>query len=107
MERISMRDSGTFIVRPNTSGLPSGNFGGYIDQESSLSLDYALPFPHVRATYQVARCVMRIERIDHPEVFAAGDPCNMKDIDVTELVTAGIISYDQHVVPDALLRGTV
>lgn len=79
-----------------------GNFAGYVDRESILSLDYGLPFPHVRQTCQVTRCVMRVERHDHPEVFADEDPHNVRDIDITGLVAKGIISYDQNVVPDAV-----
>jgi hypothetical protein len=99
-----MRDIGTFVVRPGTPGLPAGNFAGYIDREPSFFLDRGLPFPHARATYHVTQCVMRIERLDHPEAFAADDPHNTKDINVTGLVANKIISYDQCVVPDALAR---
>jgi hypothetical protein len=45
---------------------------------------------------------MRVERHDHPEVFADEDPHNVRDIDITGLVAKGIISYDQNVVPDAV-----
>jgi hypothetical protein len=99
-----MRDNGTFIVRPGTLGLPAGKFEGYIDREPSFFLDYRLPFPHMQTTYEMTRSVMRVERLDHPEVFPAGDPYNMRDIDITSLVTEGIISYDQYALPDALLR---
>jgi hypothetical protein len=58
----------------------------------------------MRATYHVTQCVMRIERVDHPGVFAADDLHNMTDIDVTAWLAKGVISCDQHVVPDALLR---
>jgi hypothetical protein len=100
----SMRDNGTFIVRPGTSGLPAGKFEGYIDREPRFFLDYSLPFPHIRTSYEVTRCVMCVERLDHPQVFAAEDPHNMRDIDITSLVAEGIISYDQNALSDALLR---
>jgi hypothetical protein len=99
-----MHDMGTFIVRPGTPGLPAGNFFGYIDREPVFSENRNLPFPHVRATYHVTQCVMRIEREDHPQMFTADNPHNMTDIDVTSLLAKGVISYDQYVVPDAPLR---
>jgi hypothetical protein len=87
---------------PDTSNLPAGNFADYVDRESILTLDYGLPFPHVRQTCQVTRCVTRVERRDHPEVFAEEYPHNVRDIDITGLVAKGIISYDQNVIPDAV-----
>jgi hypothetical protein len=99
-----MRDNGTFTVQPHTPCLPVGNFDGYIDREPSFLIDYELPFPHLRAIYEVIRCVMRVERLDHPEFFAASDSGNMKDIDITGLVADGVVSYDQRVVPDAVVR---
>ena len=47
---------------------------------------------------------MSVERIDHPEFFGADDPRNMKDVDITSLVAAGVISYDQYVILDSSVR---
>jgi hypothetical protein len=99
-----MRDMGTFIVRPGTPGLPEGNFFGYIDREPVFTEDQNLPFPHIRASYRVTQCVMRIEREDHPEVFTVDNPHTITDIDVTDLWAKSVITYDQHVVPDARRR---
>jgi hypothetical protein len=101
--RESMRDNGTFIVGPSTPGLPAGKFAGYIDREPSASLDYHSPFPHIQIVYEMTRCVISIERSHHPEVFAADDPRNMMDVDITALVTEGIVSYNQCAIPDALV----
>lgn len=97
-----MRDNVPFIVREGTPGLPVGNFAGYIDHEIDFSLDRSLPFPGVRASVRVARCVMRIERTHRPDVFAADDSSNIKDIEITALVTSGTIRHDQTLIPDAL-----
>lgn len=99
-----MRDIGTFIVQPETPGLPAGNFNGYIDREPSYFVDHHLPFPHIRAEYRVTQCVLRVEREDHSDSFSSDDQHNYKDIDVTALWTKGVIAYDQCVVPDALKR---
>ena len=99
-----MRDCTTFIVLPGTKSLPAGNFAGYIDLEPSYIEDKRLPFPHILTVQKLARCVLRIERADHPEIFSSADPYNCRDIDVTSLVVDGVIAHDQHLVPDALAR---
>ncbi|MEI9803515.1 MAG: hypothetical protein WDN48_02330 [Pseudolabrys sp.] len=99
-----MRDHVTFTVSTPKNGLPTGNFAGYIDHENRFSIERQLPFPHVRATAVMTHCVLRIEREDHPEIFAPSDSSNMQDIDVTDLIKSGTISFDQNALPDSSKR---
>jgi hypothetical protein len=99
-----MRDNVTFIVPPQTAGLPVGNFAGYMDHADVAYFDRQLAFPHIRVEVKLVRCILRIERDDHAEMFAPNDPSNIKDIDVTPLVTGKRITFDQYLTPDSLAR---
>lgn len=68
-----MRDHVTFPVNNPLPGLPAGNFAGYVDHDYVFAEDRQLPFPHLRATPVMVRCVLTIERDDHPESFSRSD----------------------------------
>jgi hypothetical protein len=97
-----MRDMGTFIATAGIPNVPPGNHFGYIDFETTFSIDGNLPFPHLRAISQPVSCVLRVERSLHPEWFSADNPLAYSDIDVSSLVDEGLISYNQYIVPDVL-----
>lgn len=99
-----MRDHVTFPVTKPLPGLPAGNFAGYVDHEYVFAEDRRLPFPHLRATPVMVRCVLTIERDIHPKSFDAADRANRRDVDVTNLVQNGTLRYDQHLVPDSLKK---
>jgi hypothetical protein len=96
------RDMGTFIVTAGTNGVPAGNHSGYFDCETIYSIDPAQPFPHVKAILQPRCYVLRVERSLHPGCFAANDRSLYHDIDVSEFVRKGVITYDQYAMPDIL-----
>jgi hypothetical protein len=79
------RDQVTFEVPTAVEGIPAGQHRGYVEHMTIAMRGESVT--------QLARCMLHIERSEHPECFSPKNSFIAIDIDVIKHVLNGSISY--------------
>jgi hypothetical protein len=79
------RTSVTFVVRPGITDLPAGEHAGYVE--------YLTVYLHGHPHTSTGRCMLHLERNEHPECFSETNSMISMDINVAPQVGRGEITY--------------